>query len=183
MDRLNIYITSFFLFLFVFTLSCSRSTCVHQTFYSIYQNRFQEEKFDENFVRGDSAIKKKIFSLLCISHQIKKMLIVEYGDETHSFYSQGLLFTYDDCKTYYYRIKNDKIVAGEGKNNFHYLNKILLRAKNDFLSLKKKIDSNKRNVFDSPIINILLYDSSLNPKFDRFSFPIIIADSVLLSEN
>src|SRR5215213_7830255 len=118
MVRKIIYAIPGFLLLLCFLLSCTRNFCTKETFYSIYQTRFHEKNLDDNFVKSDLEIKQKIFSTLCISNKIKKMLIVEYRNATQSFYSRGLLFTYDDSKTYYYRIKDGEVITGERSNGY-----------------------------------------------------------------
>jgi hypothetical protein len=165
---------SSFLFLIVCSESCSRNYCTHETLYSIYQTRFKEQKSDGDFVKTDLEIKQKIFSALCISHDIKKMIIVEFANATQAFYSRGLLFTYDDSKTYYYNIKNGHVIAGKGNNGYNELARILSAVKNDYSNAEAKIKLNHVNYFDVPIVNVLLYDSSQYKKFSSFSFPIII---------
>ena len=159
-------------------MSCNRNYCKTESFFSIYQTRFEANKLGDDFVKNDLELKQKIFSTLCISRVIKKILIVEYGSATQSFFSRGLLFTYDDSKTYNYRIKDGKVIASKGSNDYFDLNKILLTVKKDFSSAKTKMDMSYDDFADAPIVNVLLYDSLMPQKFDRFSFPIVVWDSL-----
>jgi hypothetical protein len=170
-----------FLFFLGLLLSCSRNVCKTETFYSIYQARFHDKELSNNFVKGDLDSKKKVFSTLCISKKINKMLIVEDRNATQLFFSRGLLFTYDDSTIYYYQMKEGKIKGGIGNNGYSDLNKILVNVKKDFSAAKAKIGKKYEDIFDAPIVNVLLYDV-LNPsKFDSFSFPIVVGDSLYMN--
>jgi hypothetical protein len=109
------------------------------------------------------------------------MLIVEDRNATQLFFSRGLLFTYDDSTIYYYQMKEGKIKAGMGNNGYNDLNKILVNVKKDFSAAKAKIGKKYEDIFDAPIVNVLLYEV-LNPsKFDSFSFPIVVGDSLYMN--
>lgn len=160
-----------FLILLGILLSCNRKVCENDNFYSTYQTRFQNTQIAEGFVKSDLELKQEIFSTLCISNKIKKLLIVECQNATESFYSRGLLYSYDDSKTYYYRRRDGKVIAGKGNNGYSDLNNILLKVRKDFSSEKAKLDKNYDDISDAPIVDVTLYDSLGFKKFDSFSFP------------
>lgn len=161
------------------SLSCNRNFCKGENFYSVYQTRFDGNEFNNDFVKHDLDIKQKIFTEACLPSNLKKMLIVEYRGGTQSFYSKGLLFTYEDSKTYYFKILNGKVIAGKGYNGNVTLNKILLRLKKNFSQEKINLDKPYDDIFDASMVNVLLYDSLMPKKFESFSFPIVVWDSLL----
>jgi hypothetical protein len=179
MMRKIINAKSGFLIFIGFLLSCNRDSCKQENFYSIYQTRFEVSKLNDEFVKNDLEIKRKIFSTLCISNRLQKMLIIEWKSGTQSFYSRGLLFTYDDSKTYYFKMRDGEVIAGKGSDGNVDLDKILIQVKNDFSGEKIKMGKNHNDIFDAPIVNVLLYDSLMPGKFDSFNSPIVLWDSLL----
>ena len=168
-----------FLIVVGISLSCNRKFCGNENFYSVYQTRFEGNGFNNDFVKHDLDIKQEIFSALCLSSKLKKVLIVEYRGGTQSYYSKGLLFTYDDSKTYYFKILNGKVIAGKGYNGNVALNKILLHLKKNFSEERINLDKSYDNIFDASMVNVLQYDSLRSEKFESFSFPIVVLDSLL----
>jgi hypothetical protein len=174
MSRKIIYTSTYFLLLLV-TTSCSRNFC-KASFYIIYQTQFQSSELDDDFVKTDLRFKYEIFSSLCIPDNIDKMLIVEYQNATEAWYSRGLIYTYDDSKTYYFKIMNGKAVAGKGSGGNTDLVNILRETKESFNEEKIKLSTNYGNIYDAPTVNILLYDSLQAGRFNSFNFPIVVWD-------
>lgn len=173
MARIAFYFASIVLIISGSSLSCQSGYCDQRNFYRIYKTRFEDKKMEADFVVVDLELKKKIFLNLCFSDSIKKALIVEYRESTQSYYSRGLLFCYDNLKLYYFKIADNKVRVGNGLGGNLDLNKILTKVKSHFLSEKERMRKNYDDVFDSPVVNIVLYDSSLPYKFDGFDFPIV----------
>ncbi|MCB9059866.1 MAG: hypothetical protein H6627_14970 [Calditrichae bacterium] len=165
------YPFTFGLVLFMTLTSCNRNFCEGETFYSVYRERFAEVKVSEDFVQNDSEIKKAIFSSLCLKSNIKKMLIVEWRNGLQSFFSRGLLFTYDDSSTYYFTTRKDKTITGKGVGKNEDLNEVLLQVKEDFFKQKIRMDKNYDDVFDASVMNVVLFDSYSKKRFESFSFP------------
>jgi hypothetical protein len=182
MKRDICFVVPVFSIVLVTLLSCDRKLCANDNFYSVYGKRFEASSFNSDFVNSDLELKRKIFSELCIPSNVKRMLLVEYRDAAQGFYSQGLLFTYEDAKTYYFKVKDRGVIAGKGSTNNSDLNKILFYMKENFANAKTILNKDYSKIHDAPIINVILYDSSKVIKFDSFNFPIVAADSLVFAK-
>jgi hypothetical protein len=153
--------------------SCSRKECTNGSFYNVYKEKYLGKDTSKNVdIVSDLRIKTIVFSKLCIGNSRKKVLMVESRASSKSFFSNGLIFIYDDSSTYNYKLQNQEILCEKGKGKNIELNRILEKLKKNFQNVASKLQekSEKIPTFDGVIINTILFDNTSSDKIKEYSF-------------
>lgn len=165
----------FLLFTTVLLSSCNRKLCSSNSFYSVYENLYLGKDTSNNNIIEDLEIKKSVFSRLCIPNNYKKVLLVESQNSTNSFFSNGLIYVYDDSTTYYYELAKGKIKCGEGTNKNIQLDNLLKKVKNNFEIEGQEIKryNEKENLRDAPFVRLTLFATESEEKIKSISFNFV----------
>jgi hypothetical protein len=164
-------------FLVTALISCNRFYCEKESFYNIYQKKYDAKELYHVQTKNDLQVKRSIFEKLCISNNVNSLLILEAGTSLSYTPSRGLIFNYDNSLVYYYNLINGKIFTGKGYGKNTDLHKILLLLRKDFEKIKKIAEQGGYDdIADSPIVDVTLYKCIPDSSFIQFSFPIVIGN-------